>query len=443
MGFIKSLYLTNRFFKAIILLVVFMILAYLLPLLFAVAIACTFIFGVIVIFEIYILYKNRAPIYAQRTTPIKLSNGDFNPIQILIGNNYPLNISAQIIDELPFQFQFRKSMWKLNLEPNTEKIINYQVKPVKRGEYHFGAINIYVSFFAKLVQRRFTLAKDIIVPVYPSIIQMRKYEYAAISNRLQEFGLKKIRRIGHTLEFEQIRNYTPGDDPRTINWKASARVNNLMINNYQDEKSQPIYCIVDKGRMMRFPFGGLSLLDYAINAALVLSNIALKKDDKAGLITFSNKLSTVLPASKKSGQLKKILELLFNQKTLYKESNFELLSLYIQKNIRQRSLMILFTNFESLTSFKRQLPFFNQLKKYHTLVIVFFKNRELSEFILQDSGSAQEIYSQAIAEEYEDDKHLIVKELRKYGIYSILTYPEDLTINTINKYLEFKAKGIF
>jgi uncharacterized protein (DUF58 family) len=280
------------------------------------------------------------------------------------------------------------------------------------------------------------------VPVYPSIVQMKKYGFVAISNRLQEFGLKKIRRLGHTMEFEQIRNYTPGDDPRTINWKASARTNTLMINNYQDEKSQPVYFIIDKGRLMRFPFGGLSLLDYAINAALIMANIALKKEDKAGVITFSNKLSSIVPATKKSDQLRKILEILFNQKTQYKESNFELLSQYINRHIRQRSLLLTFTNFESLSSFRRQLPFFIQLQKLHTVVIVFFKNKELNDFIHQEDNTLEQIYSQTIAEEYEADKYLITKELRKYGIHSILTYPEDLNISVINKYLELKARGV-
>jgi uncharacterized protein (DUF58 family) len=439
---IKSIYLTRRFFQGIIALVLLMLMAYLIPFLFPIVIGLSFIYVVIVVLEISLLFKIKDGIIAERQTPKKLSNGDFNDIYIRIKNQYPQNVTLQIIDELPYQFQFRNSNWNVDLEPKGKTTICYQIKPVKRGEYFFGSINIYTSVFANLIQRRYSLEGDAVIPVYPSIVQMRKYEYAAISNRLLEFGVKKIRKVGHTMEFEQIRNYTPGDDPRSINWKASARANNLMINNYQDEKSQPVYCIIDKGRMMRFPFGGLSLLDYSINAALVMSNIALKKDDKAGIITFSNKLSSVLPASKKSDQLKNILEILYNQKTLYKESNFELLSLYIQKNIRQRSLMILFTNFESLSSFKRQLPYFIHLKRFHTLVIVFFKNRELSEFILKETESQEEIYSQAIAEEYQADKYLIVMELQKYGIYSILTYPENLTINTINKYLELKAKSV-
>src|SRR5436305_8341549 len=97
----------------------------------------------------------------------------------------------------------------------------------------------------------------------------------AISNRLSEAGIKKIHKIGHSMEFEQIKEYVAGDDYRTLNWKATARKGQPMVSNFTDEKSQQVYCIIDKGRLMKMPFNGLSLLDYAINASLVLSNVAL------------------------------------------------------------------------------------------------------------------------------------------------------------------------
>ena len=103
------------------------------------------------------------------------------------------------------------------------------------------------------------------------------------------FGVKKIRRLGHTMEFDQIKEYVRGDDIRSINWKATARSNQLMVNQFQDEKSQQVINIIDTGRVMKMPFDGLQLLEYAINTSLVISNIAILKDDKAGLLTFSNK----------------------------------------------------------------------------------------------------------------------------------------------------------
>src|SRR5690606_40532545 len=123
----------------------------------------------------------------------------------------------------------------------------------------------------------FRVSQNKTVPVYPSFRQMRKYELPAISNRLTEFGIKKIRRIGQNREFEQIKEYVVGDDYRTINWKATARRGTLMVNTYQDERAQQVYAVIDKGRTMKMPFEGMTLLDYDINASLVISNIAIRK----------------------------------------------------------------------------------------------------------------------------------------------------------------------
>src|SRR6202012_24056 len=172
---------------------------------------------------------------------------------------------------------------------------------------------------------RYTFAQAENLPVYPSFLQMRKYELMAISDNLVELGIKKIRRLGHSMEFEQVKNYVPGDDYRTINWKATARQGNLMVNNYTDEKSQHVYCIIDKSRVMKMPFEGMTLLDYAINASLVLSNVALLKEDRAGLITVAEKIGAVVPADRRNTQINKILEVLYKEKTRYLETNMEAL----------------------------------------------------------------------------------------------------------------------
>jgi uncharacterized protein (DUF58 family) len=273
-------------------------------------------------------------------------------------------------------------------------------------------------------------------------MQLRKYDLMAFSNNLFQYGLKKIRRIGHTMEFEQIKEYVQGDDLRTINWKATAKKNQLMVNQYQDEKSQNVYMVIDKGRVMKMPFNDLSLLDYAINATLVLSNVIIKKQDKAGIFAFSKKVENRVVAEKRQSQMQQIMENLYNIKTDFFESDFSRLYVDVKKHINQRSLIILYTNFETLDGLHRQLPYLKGIAKNHLLVVVFFNNTELNELIHKKADNVQEIYDKVIAEKFAFEKRLIVNELRKYGIYSVLTQPENLTLDTINKYLEIKARGI-
>lgn len=442
MRFVRALYFRNRFFQLVVVLVLAFIASFILaiPAIFAKGLFLMLL--TLLLVDLLILFRIQKGINAYRFTLEKLSNGDENELRIFVENRYPYSVSLTIIDEVPFQFQKRDLQFFHFLKSGDNKTIHYFLRPVKRGEYSFGAVNIFVCSPLGLISRRYQFSQDKVVPVYPSYIQMRKYELLAISNRLVDVGIKKIRRIGQNMEFELIREYVPGDDYRTINWKASARKSHLMVNNYQDERSQQVYSLIDKGRTMQMPFHGMSLLDYAINASLVISNIALKKSDKAGLITFQHKIGSTLPASNRNHQLGQILEVLYNQKTAFKESDFSTLFSHVRRKISQRSLLLLFTNFESIFSLERQLPFLKSLAKYHLLVVIFFENTEMKEVLTQSAGSVKEIYVKAIAQKFTLDKKIISKELQKNGIHSLLTSPEHLTVDTINKYLELKSRGL-
>jgi uncharacterized protein (DUF58 family) len=392
--------------------------------------------------DILILFFAKKGVEANRITPEKLSNGDENLIIISIKNFYTFPVSIKIIDEIPFQFQIRNFEIKRVLKGSSQEEVNYFLRPTARGEYSFGNLNVFVSSPLQMISRRFTFDKDQMVPTYPSYIQLRKYDLIAFSNNLFQYGIKKIRRIGHTMEFEQIKEYVAGDDIRTLNWKATAKKNALMVNQFQDEKSQSVYMVIDKGRVMKMPFNGLSLLDYAINATLVLSNVILKKQDKAGMFAFSKKVENRVFAEKRASQMQKILENLYNIKTDFFESDYSRLYVDVKKNINQRSLIILYTNFETMEGLHRQLPYLKGIAKNHLLVVVFFNNTELNELIHKKTETIQDVYDKVIAEKFAFEKRLIVNELKKYGIYSVLTQPENLTLDTINKYLEIKARGI-
>ncbi len=249
-----------------------------------------------------------------------------------------------------------------------------------------------------------------------------------------------MRKIGQSMEFEQIKEYVSGDDIRTLNWKASARKGGLMVNSFMEERSQQVYCIIDKGRLMKMPFNGMTLLDYAINSCLILSNVCLRKQDKVGLITFSNEPGSVLAADRKTSQAENILQLLYKQKTDFLESDFEMLYLQIRSKIKHRSLLILFTNFESLSGLNRQIDYLRSLARNHLLLVIFFENSELDELRFSHAKNVEEVYIKTIAEKFAFEKRIIAKELSKYGILSILSSPKNLTVNAINKYLELKAR---
>lgn len=447
MPFLRSLYFTNRFWYTLVGLIGVFCLAFIFPAVYPLVRALFFAFAGFVVLDGVLLFRPRSALFAHRDVPDRLSNGDANSISIYLENRYQFAVQLRVIDEIPVQFQKRDVLFFSSLEGGEKQVIRYELRPVKRGEYQFGAVNVYATSPLGLLRRRYRFSQDRTVAVYPSFLQMRQYELMAISNRLTDLGIKKIRRIGASQEFEQVRPYAVGDDVRSVNWKATARRTdaagpNLMVNAFQEEKSQAIYCLIDKGRVMKMPFEELSLLDYAINASLVLSNIALYKQDKAGLITFSDTVGQLLPADRKPGQLQRILDLLYRQKTRYLETDYEALYVAVKTHLRQRSLLVLFTNFETVSSMQRQLPYFRRLAKDHLLLVVFFENTELRELLDRPAQTTEDIYRKTIAEKYFYEKIQMVRELQQYGIQALLTPPADLTVKTLNKYLELKARGM-
>jgi uncharacterized protein (DUF58 family) len=439
---LKQLHLSNLFFQILAGVALTFLLGYFVPPVGAFAEVLFFGFAVVFGIDLVLLFSKKEPVTGNRIVPQRLSNGDTNTIRLQLANQLNFLAQAEIIDEIPHQFQIRDFSITSSLPSGAKKEFTYQLKPTERGEYDFGNINVFMNAGIGFVRRKVSIAAPQTVPVYPSFIQMRKFEMYAISNRLTDIGIKKIRRVGHTMEFDQIKEYVPGDDVRSINWKATARTSHLMVNQYQDERSQNVINVIDMGRVMKMPFDGLHLLDYAINTSLVISNIALIKDDKAGLVTFSNNDSVVVKPEKKKTHIQRIQEALYNLNTNFLESDYERLVVSLRKYVNQRSLVLLYTNFETFSSMERQLPYLQRIAKDHLLVTIFFENTEMTKLLHEESKTIGQIYTKTIAEKFAFEKKQIVKALNQRGIQTILTPPKELSVNAINKYLELKARGL-
>lgn len=438
----RTIFLHQRFFASLGLLAALFVLGFALPPLFFIAQALLVVWGAVLALDAWLLYNGSFELNGHRRLPAVFSLGDPNPVYVHLENRSSIPLRCQVIDELPQQFQIRDFVQHVSLRPDEVQEIRYELTPVVRGEYGFGALNLFATSPIGLLERRVRIEAEAVIPVFPSIIQMKKYELRAFDRMAQFNGLKRMRRIGHSYEFEQIKNYVRGDDYRSINWKASSRRAELMVNQYEDERAQQVYCIIDKSRAMRLPFEGLSLMDYAINTSLVISNIALQKHDRAGLVTFSDKIGAAIKADSRSGQLNKILHALYREKERPLESNYELLFQATRKLISGRSLLLLFTNFESSYALDRVLPLLRRINNMHLLVVVFFENTEIRALTRQPAETTEDIYRQTIAEQFLAEKSQMVSKLRQFGIQAVLTRPEDLSINTINKYLELKSRGL-
>ena len=433
------MYLAHRFYYFLIAIILTLLVGFAVPPLFFIGRILVLLMLIAVLVDIAMLWSRRG-IHAYRTLSPRFSNGDDNPVSIRLESNYPFAVRVEVIDEVPFVFQRRDVLFKAAIRKQSDVTITYHLRPTERGVYGFGHVRVFVNTVLGLVQRRFTCCAPQDVKVYPSYMMLRQYELLAMSNNLTEMGIKRIRRIGHNTDFEQIKDYVVGDDYRTINWRATARRHQLIVNVYHEERAQQVYQVVDKGRMMQQTFNGMTLLDYAINASLVLSYVAINKQDKAGLITFSDKFETFIHASRQSGHMQTLQEALYAEHTEFAETDYSALLTGLSRHVSHRSLLVLYTSFTSMAALRRQLSYLRQLAMRHRLLVVFFEDEELRTFANTPARKTEDTYQRVIAEKFAYEQHLIVQTLRQYGIQALLTTPNNLSVDVINKYLEMKSR---
>ena len=439
----KDTFLHRNFFIGFTICIVSFSVSYVFPVLLLVSKLLLLLFVILVIIDWYRLYILRKDLNATRSVPELLSLSDGEEIQYSIQNNTDFKLAIEFYDELPKQFQHRNSIKQFEINEQAEWATSYDIRPKERGEYEFGKLHLYYSigpFY--LSQRRISFDKGFIAKVVPSIKQMKKNELEVFSQTAALSGIRKIRSIGQNDEFEHIRPYVQGDSIKAINWKATSRSNAIMVDQYQDSRHQKVYCILDKGRSMKMPFNGMTLQDYSINSILSLSNIILRKYDYAGLISFSEDIGTIIKASGKKGQLDRISKSLYKEQTTFQESNFELLLQFTRRNITQRSIWLFFTNFETPYDLDRQLPYLRMMNKRHLVVVIIFINTVLIETSEMQCEVKSDIYLRTFAEKAILEKQGIKERLIQNGIQTILTKPENLSVNVINKYLEIKSRRL-
>ena len=207
--FIRSLYFGRRLFYALFGISILFLISFWFVFLYSITWILTSLLLVLLFIDIVTLFSKNS-ISANRELPEKFSNSDENSVTIFIENNYGFKIHTAIIDEIPVQFQKRDFLKFMEIPAHKKVSFEYFLKPLKRGEYIFGKLNVYAFTFLKLAKRRYVFNKDQTVKVYPSFIQMKKLDFMALDQKIDLHGIKRIRRIGHTMEFEQIKGVCSG-----------------------------------------------------------------------------------------------------------------------------------------------------------------------------------------------------------------------------------------
>ncbi len=382
----------------------------------------------------------------RRNTGDKLSLGAENPVLISIRNNSNADAKLKIRDEIPLNFTASGNQFDGTVPAGERKEIVYHLSPNERGDHRFGDIYVRSKGPLKLVVRQIRIAADQDIRVYPNLVEAAKYELLIRRGRLAQLGLKPFSQTGHGTDFESLRDYQPDDEYRRIDWKATARKSKLISRNYQLERSQTVFILLDTGRTMCVRTGmpsdeeKLSKLDYAVNASLMLAYAAtVSSDDQVGLMTFADRVTCYLPPKKGHTQLFSILRALYNIETTTAESDYSAALRQLSSRRSKRSLVVVFTDLLDPESSSGLITHLGLLAKKHLCLCVTIADPAYLEIIKTQPNNIEMVCRQAVASETLRARENTKAALVSKGISVVEALPNQLSPAVINKYLRMKS----
>jgi len=370
----------------------------------------------------------------------KLSLGADNPIHIAVRNRSRRPTPIWLRDEAPEAFEIdRRILTGVAPAAGVWRDV-YYVRPLRRGDYQFGDLNLRWRGPLGLTLRQARIPAAIPVKVYPDLLDVRRYDLLLRRNRLQEMGLRHTRQFGEGTEFERLRDYLPDDAFRRIEWKATARRNRPVTIEYQTERSQNVIAAVDVGRMMQSPIARMAKLDYVVNAVLLLAYVATGKGDKVGLMTFADDVQQFLGARQGRGQFYRMLEALYGIEAQPVEPDYQRALSYLALKQRKRSLVVIFTDLSGGLSMQALVSHVAVLARRSLPLVVTISDPGIHAAAQQRPSDSLMVYQRAAAARLLDERQIVLDSLRRQGVLTLDVPANQLSPAVINRYLELKGR---
>ncbi len=363
-------------------------------------------------------------------------------VNVTISNLSQQTHSVEFRDGVPQEFIPKPSQFSILLGPRSRASVHYDVQSSRRGAYEIGEAHLRVQSKLGLWQRYFKYPLESKVHVYPDMKQIAEFELLARTDRLSLLGVRRTRKIGQDNEFERLRDYSRDDNPKHIEWRATARRNKLTVKDYQANQSQRLIFMIDCGRMMTNEAEGISLLDHSLNAMLMLSYVALKRGDSVGLICFSDAIHSYVPAKSGMGHMNQLLHASFDRFPNLVESRYDQAFLHLSTNCRKRSLVVLVTNIVDEVNSLQVEQYLGNIVGRHLPLGVLLRDHRLFDAADQERPHGKALFQAAAAAEILTWRHQVISDLIHKGVLALDVLPEDMTAELINKYLEVKARHL-
>lgn len=384
------------------------------------------------------IISQRLSFSVQREFDRILSIGIENPVQISVKNRSGYPFSVTIKDEYPLQFLASEKELKGKISKHETETFCYTVTPFKRGEYTFGSVfTRRMSHLGLWVfENKYDLETQ--AKVYPNVYMVKKYDILSRKQMLNLLGVKPSKIYGQGTEFEMLRDYQVDDEYRVIDWKATSKKGKPISRVYQVERTRNVMLMIDTGRIMGVNVGDLTKLEHAVNSALLVSFVALRLGERVGLCLFSSDIKEYIPLQSKRSHFNVIVESLYNLKPDDYESDYRKAFEYISLKNKKRSLVIIYTDLIEKHISQRLIQYCSALQKMHLPLCVAVKDINITEIAQYETKVERELYQKAVAQKLLKDRKVAIKELNRRGVRVVDELPEELTISTLNKYLELK-----
>ncbi|MBI2266098.1 MAG: DUF58 domain-containing protein [Armatimonadetes bacterium] len=372
----------------------------------------------------------------------KFALGEYNRVTLILDNPSRTWMRGEVRDDYPDPFTARGDDLPFALPPFSSLELHYEVLAPERGNFRFGKFHVKLQGPLGMTVRLLVLPGEQEIKVYPNIRGLSKFDLLARRGRLTEVGMKSAKVYGVGTEFDSLREYQPDDEYRKINWKATARKGKLITQHYEIERSQNLVILLDAGRMMASQIGDMSKLDHAVNAALILSYVAAKKDDRVGLLVFADQIRSYLPPGKGKRQISLIAEALYNVKSELVEPDYGTTFRYLAHKCRKRSLIVVFTDLVDSEESAALFSYLGSLYPVHLPVCVAMSDPLIQNAADQPPASLETVYRKAVAEQVVEQRERTLSLLKGRGVLVVDSPPSEITPSVINKYLEIKIRSM-
>jgi uncharacterized protein (DUF58 family) len=382
----------------------------------------------------------RAAPEAVRKLDARLLVGTENPVSVRVYNASALHLRVTLRDDVPGSFTVSDEELSCELPPHTRRELSYRVTPSRRGRYAFGALHLRVEGLFALGAAIATIDAAARARVYPNLRGPRRYELAARLGALHSVGVRTLRRPGGGGEFEQLREYVAGDSYRDVDWKATAKRLRPVTRVLDQEQSQTVVVALDAGRMMATQLDALSKLDHAINAALLLTYVALRSGDKVGLVVFAHDVLDFVPPRRGPTQYRRVLEVLTGVEANSTYVDFRRFAEFVRVRLPRRALLVMFSD---LLDESQAMPLADSaplLRQRHLPLCVSMNDPVAEGLAFASVESGDDAYRRAAAASILDDREAIKLHLRKSGVGILEAKAGELAIATVNRYLEIKSR---